>query len=430
MTPDGQPAFGPLAGIRIVDLTVALAGAFATMLLADLGAEIIKVESLQHYPTATRGPRFPPRGDDLVAQSWAWNYPNMDPGKDPWNRISWFNSQGRNKRAMTMDVSRPEGRDLFLRLIERSDGLIENNPVGVLERLNIAPEQLIKRNPELIVVRMPPLGLSGPDSAVRGFGFHFEEFAGMLEVQGYPGGETVSSLFMDAASGPAAANAFLIALIERRETRKAAHYEVSQVENVIYHFGDLTMDAVMNKRAPKRWGNRSPAFAPQGCYPCAGDDQWVVLSVRCDDEWAALRKVLGELAELSQPDLESFAGRQAAHDQIDAVIARWTSARPAMEAASELQRAGIPAGPVMSEADANSDPHLHERGFFQLLEHPVAGTHFYPGTNFKLTETPLQLWRAAPTVGQDNEYVYKEILGISQAEYDRLTEQGHIGNSY
>jgi crotonobetainyl-CoA:carnitine CoA-transferase CaiB-like acyl-CoA transferase len=425
-----KPAWGPLDGIRVLDLTVALAGAFTTMLLADLGAEVIKVESLQHYPTPTKGPRHPPRGDDPVSLSTARDYPDNDPGEDPWNRLSWFNSQARNKRDATMDLTRARGRDLFLRLVERSDGLIENNAAGLLEKLGIGPDVLLEVNPRFIVVRMPPMGLWGPDSNATGFGWHFEDLGGFLRVQGYADGEEVGSIFMDGASGPGGANAFLMALLERHRTGKGTVCELAQVENMICHIGDLTMDAAMNDRPPRRWGNRSPDFVPQGCYRCRGDDAWVALSVRDDAEWVQLRTVLGDPVELRDPGLATAAGRVAAHDGIDAAIARWTSPRAPADAARALQEAGIPAGPVLTEADAAADPQLHERGFFQLLEHPSAGTHFHAGPNFRLTGTPLQLWRAAPTLGQDNEYVYRELLGVSDEEYAELVADGHVGTRY
>ena len=430
MTGDAKPSFGPLDGVRVVDLTVALAGAFTTMLLNDLGAEIIKVESLHHYPTPTKGPRHPPAGDDPAAVS-AWrDYAGADPGRDPWNRLSWFNSQARGKRDVTIEITRARGRELFLRLIERSDGLVENNGPGLLEKLDLAPDVLLAANPGLVIVRMPPLGLSGPDSHATGFGWHFEDLAGVLRVQGYAEGPEVGSIFMDGASGPAGANAFLMGLLERRRTGRGMVCELSQVENLICHMGDLTMDAAMHGRAPARWGNRSPDFVPQGCYRCAGDDEWVVLSVRSDDEWRALVDVLGSPAELIGAPLSRAAGRREVHDEIDAAITAWTQVRSPMQVATLLQAAGVPSGPVLDEAAALSDPQLHERGFFELLEHPSAGIHLHPGANFRLTGTPTVLWRAAPTLGQDNAYVYGEILGVSEAEQAELQAAGQIGTEY
>lgn len=430
MSGDRKPAFGPLDGIRVIDLTIALAGAFTTMLLADLGAEVVKVESLQHYPTPTKGPRNPPRGADPVSMSTARDYPDNDPGDDPWNRLSWFNSQARNKRDVTMDLTRERGRELFLTLAERSDGLVENNGAGLLEKLGIGPDVLHSVNPGLVIVRMPPLGLSGPDSMATGFGWHFEDLGGFLRVQGYPDGTEVGSIFMDGASGPGGANAFLMGLLQRRRTGRGVVCELAQVENMICHIGDLTMDAAMNHRVPRRWGNRSPDFAPQGCYPCAGDDAWVVLSVRSDGEWRALRALLGDPPTLARTDLDTREGRHVAHAEIDAMIAAWTASQGPWAVAAALQDAGIPAGPVLDEAAACSDPQLHDRGFFHFLEHPSCGAHLHPGANFRLSATPPQLWRAAPTLGQDNEYVYKEILGVSDSEYDQLVTEHHAGTEY
>lgn len=426
-SPDGIASFGPLQGMLIIDLTAALAGAFTTMILADLGAEVIKVESLQHYSTPSRGPRFPARGDGAAAASVAKDYPDADPGEDPWNRISWFNSHARNKRSVTIDISRQAGREVFLRLVSKADGLVENNAAGFLERLSLGPERLLRHNPRLVIVRMPPLGLSGPDANATGFGWHFEELAGFLDVQGYPGGPSVGSIYMDSASGPAGANAFLMGLFQRRRTGSGGVHEVAQVENMIVNIGDIVMDAVINDRVPERMGNRDAMMVPQGAYPCEGVDNWVVLSVRTTAEWQALRKVLGDPKELSDPVLDDLAERRRLHDRIDEVIARWTRARTKHEAFHALQAAGLPAGPVMDEADAASDLQLHDRQFFHILEHPRAGHHFHPGANFQLSATPTQIVRAAPTVGQDNDYVYRTILNMSSSEYESFRRTGHAG---
>jgi crotonobetainyl-CoA:carnitine CoA-transferase CaiB-like acyl-CoA transferase len=425
-----RPIFGPLRGLRVLDMTVALAGAFTTMLLSDMGAEIIKLESRRHYPTATKGGRNPPRGNDPVAMSAGRDYPDSDPGEDPWNRLSWFNAQARGKLDATLEVGSVRGREMFLRLVEKSDGLIENNAPGLLEKLGVSTEVLWERNPRLIVVRMPPLGLSGPDYNTIGFGWHFEDLGGFYKVQGYADGEEVGSIFMDGASGPAGANAFLLALLERRRTGKGSICEVSQVENMICHIGDLILEAQMNGRVPIRWGNRSPDFAPQGVYRCAGADAWLAVSVRSDEEFAALRRALGDPESLRDPSFDAVGGRRSGHDVIDAAIATWALPQDKMAAAAALQEAGVPAGAVLDEADASSDPQLHARHFFEMLVHPSAGAHFHAGANFHLGTTPTELWRAAPTVGQDNDYVYREIIGVSDAEWDALVADGQIGTDY
>ncbi|HUZ10861.1 MAG TPA: CoA transferase [Acidimicrobiales bacterium] len=424
------PTFGPLAGLRVLDLTVALAGAHSTMLLADLGAEIIKVESLQHYPASTKGPRHPATGPDPVLRSANRDYPEFEPGDDPWNRISWFNAQARNKLDMTVDLTRERGRELFLRLVEISDGIVENNAAGTLEKLRLAPEELLERNPRLVVVRMPPLGLSGPDCGATGFGWHFEELAGMLSVQGYPDGLTVGSIHMDAATGPGGASAFLMGLMQRRRTGAGSVVELAQIENLLHHMGDQVMDAAFNDRVPERWGNRDPNYAPQGVYRCAGEDQWIALTVRSDAEWLSLRREMGGPVALSSSDLGSVSGRRARHDVIDAAIADWTLPQAKEEVFRRLQAAGVPAGPVLDESDAFADPQLQSRGFFHLLTHPSAGTYFVPGSNFSLSATPPVMWRAAPVLGQDNEYVYRELLGVTEEEYAVLVAEGHVGDRY
>jgi crotonobetainyl-CoA:carnitine CoA-transferase CaiB-like acyl-CoA transferase len=206
--------------------------------------------------------------------------------------------------------------------------------------------------------------------------------------------------------------------------------ELAQVENMIVHIGDLVLEAAMHGAAPARWGNRSPDFAPQGVYRCAGNDQWLALSVRDDADWSALRAVLGDPPQLNEPAYATVGGRHAAHDQIDTQIESWTLRHDKLDAFHALQAAGVPAGAVMDEADASSDPQLQARGFFQLLEHLSAGTHRHPGANFQLRATPSQRWRAAPVLGQDNDYVYREVLGIDEPTYAALVAAGHIGTAY
>jgi crotonobetainyl-CoA:carnitine CoA-transferase CaiB-like acyl-CoA transferase len=156
----------------------------------------------------------------------------------------------------------------------------------------------------------------------------------------------------------------------------------------------------------------------------------VVLSVRSDDEWSRLTTLLDRPEALSHPQLATVVGRERAHDEIDAVISEWTRTRLPMDAARELQEAGIPAGPVLDESGALSDAQLHERGFFHLLAHPSCGFHLHPGTNFAMSRTPLEIWRAAPTLGQDNEYVYKDVIGVTDSEYEELIVERHVGDEY
>ena len=219
-------------------------------------------------------------------------------------------------------------------------------------------------------------------------------------------------------------------LRQRAAPARATVCELAQVENMICHIGDLTMDAAMNDRVPPRWGNRSPDFAPQGCYRCAGDDQWVVMSVRSDAEWPRLRAVLGSPAELDGAALDSWPDGTPHHDEIDAVIARWTAGRDRATVTEMLQAVGIPAGPVLDEADALSDPQLHHRGFFHLLDPSVVRHPSPPRCELLDGRTPPVIWRAAPTLGQDNEYVYKDVIGVSDEDYDELVAEGHAGTAY
>lgn len=422
---------GALSGLRVIDLATVWAGPFATTLLADMGAEVIQVESLYRYPTGGKGQANPkkelvPRLGNLMR-----GYPDLDPGDDSWNRTSIFNAHARNKRNMTVDLTRDRGRELFLRLVDQSDALIENNPLGTLEKLGVGHEILLERNPRLVVVRMPPLGRDGPDAQVTGLGSQFEGFIGISEAQGYSD-ETnpVASLHMDAASGPAAASALLMGIIRRRRTGLGGLVEVPQAENLVNHHGETFTAAGMYEQDPERLGNRHHRWAPQGVYPTSDDDGWIALSVRNDAEWEALVELMGNPKWARTESLRHEAGRRQAHDLIDEHLARWTVEHGKYDLFNQLQQVGVPAGPVLTEADAYNDPHLRDRGFFVELTHPRAGTHDHPGRLFTMSVTPPELWRAAPVLGQDNRYVYQELLGVDDAEYLELEADGHIGDRY
>ena len=290
----------PLAGIRVIDMTMAWSGPYATMFLGDYGAEVIRVENPWIFPAATRG-TFARPSPEMVAAAATMTvagYPDLDPGDRPWNRNAMFNWHGRNKRSMTLDVRKDSGQDLFLRLVGASDVLVENHPARMLESLDFGYERLAQHNPGLVVLRMPAGGLTGPYRDYVGFGHGFEGLVGLRSIRGFPGTppeDTPLSLHMDATSGAAGAFAVMLALRRQRRTGRGAHIDLSQIENLAQHIGEVLM--VSRSAAPiGPMGNRDMRHAPQGVYPCAGEERWVVIAVGCDAEWDGLRRAMGEPA--------------------------------------------------------------------------------------------------------------------------------------
>ncbi|MBI3329067.1 MAG: CoA transferase [Nitrospinae bacterium] len=424
----------PLEGIRILDFSVVWAGPFATMLLADFGAEVIRVESLQYFPSVTRG--LMPRPEPAMVRSlpsYAGAYPEYDPGPRPWNRHPMFNCHARNKLGMTIDLSRPRGRELFIKLVGVSDVLVENHSARVMEQLGLTYAVLSRSRPDLIMVSMPAFGMSGPYKNYQGFGSNAEAVCGLTWLRTYSDSDptlTSTTLHMDAASGPAAAFAILAALHYRQRTGKGQFIDFGQAENMLQQIGEILMDYTLNGRSQTSLGNRHPVMAPHGCYPCKGNDRWVVIAIASDAEWERFCEALGNPAWAREARFADTASRYGHQDALDQLLAAWTGQQHPWEIMARLQRAGIAAGPVMTEPDLLTDPHLHARGFFEVVTHPEAGTHVYPGLLWKMSKTPASIRRPPVRMGEHNAYVYRELLGLSDAEIEELRAEGHIGMDF
>ena len=310
---------------------------------------------------------------------------------------------------------------------------MDNSSYGVLERLGIGYQELRKVKPDIICISLPIFGNSGPYSQIVGTGGAAEALSGMAALHGYRDSdisETLGVLHMDAATGPGAAFAVLSALRYRQETGKGQFIDMSQFENMLAHTAELSMDSQMNGRIPKKLGNRDYWGGLQGCYPCKEEDTWVVLTVRDDADWARFCLAMGEPAWTGDEKFATPMSRLQHHDEFDRRMAEWTVQRTDDEAMEMLQEAGLPASKVANERAAYEDPHVKARGFFIPLHHPDCGTHLYPGHLWKYQGTPLRASSAAPGLGRHNALIYKELLGYDDPEYDRLVEEGHIGEEY
>lgn len=423
----------PLDGIRVLDMTVVWAGPYATWMLAELGAEIIRIDNPWIFPSATRGalPRPPA---EMVADLGGifGGYPDQDPGERPWNRVAMFNAHARSKKSVTLDLRKEAGRETLLRLAETCDLMIENNSVDLIDKLGIGWEALSERNPRLSLIRMPSVGLTGPYREYLGFGVNFEGLCGLTALRGYRDddmSESESVFHMDAASGSAGAMAALMALRRREETGRGELVELSQSENMMNHIGELFIDAARTGREHEPLGNRHHIHAPQGCYRCQGEDAWVVLSVVDDDRWRALTTLLGQPDLADDPRFATEADRRANHDELDELISAWTATQSAAEAFHACQEAGIAAAPVLHELEALVDEHLQARNMFADNGNDEVGTHPYP-THLWHWDGPDLAWGPLPVLGGDNETVLKDSLGLSDAEYEALEADGHLSRDY
>ncbi len=423
----------PLEGIRVLEMTVVWAGPYCTSFLADLGAEVIRVESLATFAPLTRGVRAHPTEVQLQNMPlFMGGYPDRQPGTRPWNRFPVFNVHARNKRSMTVDLSQPRGMEVFKDLVRVSDVFVENNVVDRMDSMGIDYAMLKELKEDIVMLRMPAYGTDGPYRDFRALGVHIEGVIGHTLLRGYtdmdPSGNT--PVYMaDAAGGSHGAFAVLAALHHRRRTGKGQYIELGQAEDATPMMGQFFMDYAMNGRNASTTGNRHPT-AIQGCYPCLGDDRWVCITIQNDQEWQAFSRTLGDPAWAADPRFVHAPGRIEHHDEIDSHISRWTEQMDNFEVMRALQGAGVAAGPVMDQRDAYNDPHLKERGMFQEASQEDTGAHPYPRAPYTMSQTPPDIHRGPVRLGEDNEYVYKTVLGYSEAEYAELEAQGHISMDY
>jgi crotonobetainyl-CoA:carnitine CoA-transferase CaiB-like acyl-CoA transferase len=399
----------PLEGVRVLDLTHQWAGPFATRILADYGADVIKIESLGRIDSV----RYAALPDD-------------QPGEHPWNRGGYFHKQNRNKRSLTLDLAHSLGKEVFLRLAKTSDIVLDNYAPRVMRQLGLDYASLKDTFPHLIVVNMPGYGTDGPYENWVAFGTSIEGMSGISSLTGYADGPPMRTgvAFPDAVAGISAALACLAALEERRRTGVGQHVEVAQREAAVTLLAEFIAEAASGAQDPPRTGNRDRECVPQGVYPCRGEDSWVAVSVRSDDEWRRLAKVLG-LPATTPCDANT---RRAKADEIDGWITAWTSCRTPREAMLELQRAGVPAGAVLTNAELLADLHLAAREFFVTVDHSETGAHPYVGFPFKLSHTPASVRRAGPSLGEHNREILHQLLGLSDAEVAELEAEGVIGD--
>ena len=422
----------PLDNIRIVDLTVVLAGPYGTMFLGDMGAQVIRVETLQQLSATSRG-QFARPSKEAEANAPMSMYPDKDPGERPWNRYAGFNAHGRNKYGITVDLRTPEGKDVFRKLVEMSDMFIENNAVGSIARLGFTYDVVSKWNPRLIMISITGFGQTGPWATYRGIGTSFEAAYGHASVMGYPdmGPEGVPlTVPADACTGVTVAMAATIALHHREKTGMGMFIDISLGENFLPHLGELFMDYTINRRVASSTGNRDPLRLVQGVYPCAGDDEWIAITIEKHERWATLCRLMKRPELTNDPRFESMAALRTHHDDADRIIGEWTADKEPVALFHELQKEGIIAGYLMHEPHALVDPHVKERGILAPVNHPEIGTHMYPGLTFKMSGLEFKVRKPAVRLGEDNDYIYNEVLKLTEEQYNNLKALGHIGMDY
>jgi len=410
----------PLKNYRVLDLSRIWAGPYCTKLFADMGAEIIKMESLSVYDSH-RGPVNPAKG--IAA------YPDGEPGDEPWNRNGWFNCLHMSKYGVTLELTKDEGRRVFELLVSISDVVIENFRQGSLERLGYTYEELRKHRPDLIYVSMPAFGNTGPWKGYLGYGIGQEQLSGMAHMTGYRGEGPMKSGINhgDPITGSHAAGVLMAALRHRRRTGKGMYIDVSQQESSVALMGPEVLAYQMTGQEPERRGNRSGWYAPANSYRCAGEDRWVTIAATNQDQWRSLAQAMDADGLADDPRFDTNEARRENHDDLDRIISEWTIGLEAYDLTRKLQRLGVPAGPVLRGPDLLQDAHYKDRGTFVTVDHPQVGPKQYPGIPWKMSATPGVVRWPSPTLGQHNREVYGELLGLNGLEIDQLDQTGVIG---
>lgn len=396
-----------LYDVKVADFSWIIAGPLTAEFLGDFGAQVIHIES---YTSP----------DNLRSIS------PMKDGKSGINRSATFTRYNASKYGVSLNLKHPKGVEVARRIVAWADIVIENFTPGAMERLGLGYHDLVKINPDIIMLSFPLLGHTGPLANHPGLGVQLSDLMGFGHVTGWPDREpsTLPGAYTDLISPYLAVSTLLAAMEYRRHTGKGQYIEVSQFEAGLHFLAPVMMDWFTNKREPVRKGNRSDHASPHGIYPCRGDDRWCAIAVTNDDEWRSLCSAMGKPSLADNSKFATLIQRLKNADEVDRIIGEWTANLTSEEVMERLQNAGVAAGVVANGKDQFEDRQLRERGFYQLLEHAEIGPHHYPSPPFHLSKTPGFPRAPAPCLGQHNEYVYREILKMSDEEFIELLNEG------
>jgi len=407
----------PLRGLRVLEFTAFWAGPLVGHFFAMLGADVIHVESTAHID-GLRGHTLRSVGDDLW---WEWSPLFMGPNT--------------NKRGLTLDLQREAGREIARKLASRCDVVLDNFSPRVLEQWGLDYESLSKGRSELVMVRMPAFGLSGPWRDRIGFAYTMEQVSGLAWVTGEPDEPPMTpNGICDVVAGAHATFATLLGLEHRRRTGKGMFIETPMVGSALNIAAEQVIEYSAYGSLLQRTGNRGPAAAPQNLYRSTDTDErgerdrWVAIAVCSDAQWVALRSALGDPAWAGDPRLATAAGRRSAHDAIDAELAAWCATRSASEVAEALCAAGVPAAAVVFPYETRLNPQLQARRFFEPLEHPVTGPVLHEGYPVRFSGGPSRFHRSpAPRLGEHNREILSSLLSLTETEIAALEADGVIG---
>ena len=397
---------GPLKGVRLIEFTTAWAGPYATCLLAMLGMEIIKVES-RHWLDHARARSF----------STGRYFTNPD-------QSGVFNNLNLNKKSVTLNLQKPEAVEIAKRLVALSDAVMENMRPGVMGRLGLDYKAVRRIKPNIIYLSSSACGQEGPEREYVGYAPTFAALGGLCLNTGYE--DWPPSNFMgaiDLRSATTSAVAIIAALVYRQRTDKGQYIDLASQESIAVLNGEALMDYLLNKRVRTRRGNKDDVMAPHNCYRCAGRDNWISIAVANDKEWRALCRAMDRRELANDRRFADQKARLRNQVELDEIITEWTRDRDYYQVMEVLQEVGVAAAPSLSAEGLFKDPHIRKRKVFRQVGHPLLGRNWVVAPPWRLSETPGVIHRHAPLLGEHNNHVFQDLLGMTPKEIEALKQE-------
>jgi len=403
----------PFEGIRVADFGWVITAPLATLWLATLGAEVIKIENKAHPDTMRRI-----RGAGGVAL--------MDPLK--LNQSPSFNSLNYSKYSCCLELSHPKAQELAREIVKISDVVVEAYTYPVVERFGLTYEDIKAVKPDIVMLSVSSLGKTGPLRDTTGYGPSNQAYAGLPSMTGYEGsiGGNIGGTWPDYWMGVAAAYLLMSGLYHKRRTGRGIYMDLSMVEAVLNMVPGQILDYQMNGRAAQPWGNWDPLSAPHGVYRCLGDDRWVAIAVEDETQWAAFCQASGHLEWQHDERFADAYLRQQRRSELDALVTEWTREHTAQDITALLQGVGVSAGPSNDSLGLVNDPQLRHRQQFVGLDHAEMGSREYMAMQGIFSAIPERRYAPTPVYDRDNHGVFRDLLGLPEAEIDDLIKEGVI----
>lgn len=399
----------PFKGLRILDLGIFWAGPYVSCYLGSLGADVIKVESIQRPDPFRYSMAYPQLGDDWYEKAGGWRGTNL------------------NKQGVTLNLDQPEGKRIFERLVAKADVIIENFSPRVIGNLGFSSERLRELNPSLIILRMPGFGLEGPWQDYVGWAMSLEQASGIAWITGGPVDKPLQAGILDPIVGMHAAVVVQAALEYRNRTGEAQLIEMPQMEVAACMTAEQVIAYSLTGKVQQRIGNRSETMAPQGVYQCA-DKEWIAISVRDDADWQQFVTTMGSPKWATDDRFIQVRNRQQHHDELDQLISGWSKNLKTDETIDALRSAGIPVAKILTAPKMYNEPHLVARDFYEPVEHPRYGITHFPRWPMRQSPGPKTAYRSsAPTLGQHNREILHDELNMENSEIDELANKEIIG---